>query len=55
MRTAILSGWAQKIGSACPKIDKIIFSVVAGNWQTWFNRQDNFSHPNTRFDKYKTH
>jgi hypothetical protein len=48
----LISGWAQRIGKACPQIISVVFGVTRGNWQTWFNRKENFTYPHTRFDDH---
>ena len=48
----LMSSWAQIIGKACPNVNTVLFSVVGGNWQTWFNRNENFIYPHTGFDNH---
>ncbi len=48
----LMSSWAQTIGKACTNVNTVLFSVVGGNWQTWFNRKENFIYPHTRFDNH---
>jgi hypothetical protein len=46
----LISNWAQRIGKACPQISSVVFDVTGGNWETWFNRKENFTYPHTRFE-----
>lgn len=46
----LIGSWAQRLGKACSQINSIVFGVTGGNWQTWFNRKENFTYPHTRFD-----
>lgn len=48
----LMSSWAQTIGKGCKNVNTVLFGVVGGNWQTWFNRKENFTYPHTRFDDH---
>ena len=44
----LMSSWAQTIGRNCKNVNTVLFGVVGGNWQTWFNRKENFTYPHIR-------
>jgi hypothetical protein len=43
---------AQRIGKACQDINTVSFGQAGGNAQMWFNRDDDFIFPHSRFDDH---